>query len=143
MDKSLFQIIKHQHNALYQYLNETKNAANSRHPLISKLLESIESDLEMEGFTPIKPSFGEVTNPETMKLLGTSEPEIDSKRPIYEISETGKSLLYSRPDTVHKLHECGWIYEDENTGESKLIAKATVTIFGKSNLSNREAVFNK
>lgn len=142
MDKSLFQIIKHQHNALFQYLNETKNDANSRHPLISKLFESIESDMEMEGFTPIKPGFGDVTNPDTMKLLGTSQPENESKMPLYELSENGKSLLYSQPDTVHKLHECGWLLTDENTGESNLISKATVTIFGKSTLPNREDVFN-
>lgn len=143
MDKSLFQIIKHQHSALFQYLCETKNNTQNRHPLINKLLESMESDLEMEGYIPIKPNFGEKTNPETMKLLGKSEPENESNRPIYEISENGKSLLYSRPDTVHKLHECGWIYEDEKTGETTLIEKATVTIFGKSNLINREAVFNE
>ncbi len=138
----LFEIIKHQHHALFQYLTETQNNGEKPNPLISKLLESLESDLEMEGIQILKPEFGDEVNPQTMKILSKSDPENDLDKPFYKISNNGKALLYSTPNTVHSVHECGWFKESEEPSEVAIISKATVTIFGKSKLDHREHVFN-
>lgn len=144
MEKNLhlFEIIKHQHHALFQYLTETQNKGENQNQLIAKLIESLESDLEMEGIQVLKPEFGDAVNPQTMKILSKSNPENDLDKPFYKISNNGKSLLYSTPNTVQSVHECGWFKESEETSEVVIISKATVTIFGKSNLDHREHIFN-
>jgi hypothetical protein len=138
----LFEIIKHQHHALFQYLTETQNKGEKQNQLIAKLIESLESDLEMEGIKVLKPEFGDAVDTQSMKILSRSSPENDLDKPFYKISYSGKSLLYSIPNTVHSVHECGWLKESEETSEVAIVSKATVTIFGKSELDHREHVFN-
>ena len=134
IDHAMFEIIKHQHNVIFQYLAEAANRPSDQHLLLVKLLESLESDLEMEGIIPIKPKFGDAADPQTMRILNAIEPDTEKNRPIYQLSENKKSLFYSRPNTVHQVHECGWIHNHEETGEVKMITKTTVTIFGKSKI---------
>jgi len=137
----MFEILQHQYNTLFQYISDKRDNKEEPSPFALKLLESLESDLESEGLVPIFPSFGDPVHPETMKFLGTQAPEDENNRPIYKTSPDEKHLYYSMPDTVYKVHTCGWKRYEEHDDGHTILVKAKVTIFGKSKLPDRKYSF--
>jgi hypothetical protein len=137
----IFDILVQQHDHLFQHVLalEIKGEAGNSFP--EKLLECLESDLELIGMTPICPRQGDEVNTESMELMANKPPEDANSRPFYFRKSGVPGLFYSVPGTVADVHACGWFTEDSSTDGVSVYRKAKVTIYGKTKLNDRDNYF--
>jgi hypothetical protein len=138
-----FNILIQQHDHLFQHVIALESNEGNSDSFPRKLLECLESDLELIGKTTIRPNQGDKADIKQMELMANTPPEDAKSRPFYFRKLANPGLYYSIPGTVAKVHACGWLCEGAKIQEASIYRKAKVTIYGKSKLSNRDDEFNR
>lgn len=138
----IFDILIQQHDHLFQHVSALKSEGGKDNSFQKKLLECLESDMEMIGKTPICPNQGDKANITHMELLANTPPEDANNCPIYFQKPNIPGLFYSIPGTVAKVHACGWLLENSSTQEVTIYRKAKVTIYGNTKLNDRDNDFD-
>jgi hypothetical protein len=137
----IFDILIQQHDHLFQHVLALESEGEKGSSFPKKLLECLESDLELIGKTLIRPNQGDKANIEHMQLIANTPPEDANNRPFYFQKPGITGLYYSVPGRVAKVHVCGWRSEDLRTHEVVIHKKAKVTIYGKTKLDDRDNRF--
>lgn len=139
----IFDILIQQHDYLFQHVLALESEGENGNSFPKKLLECLESDLELIGKTPICPKQGDKAKVEQMELIANTPPEDANGRPFYFQKSGNPGLFYSVPGTVAKVHGCGWLSEDSRTHEVSVYRKAKVMIYDKTKLEDRDNFFGR